>query len=116
MALASEEEAAVNDYLLCVEFPYKGRDISWMFVTHAAKVPRTDRGYDRKYPFQVAQEQPLRMYRRPPFDIDAKFRHAVTAVSDELSDREVAKEFDQETIRKPSRRLLASLYKHYIKR
>jgi hypothetical protein len=114
MNLASTKEVSVDDYLLCVEAPFKGRDISWMFVTHTAKVPRTDSAYDRRYPFQIGQEQRLGMYRRPPFEIDAKFRRAIAAATDELVNPKLAREFDLETIRKPSKALLAFLYKYYI--
>lgn len=111
MAAASSAEAAVDDYLLCVEYPYTGRfDVAWMFVSHTARTARTDPAYDRKYPFQIGQAHPLRMYRRPPFEIDARFRRAVSAAAAEHS---VGREFDLERMRRPSKYLLKSLYRHY---
>lgn len=114
MAAASSTEARVDDYLLCVEYPFTGRyDVSWMFVSDAAKTARADPAYDRKYPFQIGQAHPLRMYRRPPFEIDARFRRAISAASTE-SEHGVANEFDLEKMRRPSKYLLQSLYKHYV--
>lgn len=116
MAAASSAEAGVDDYLLCVEYPYTGNfDVSWMFVSDAAKTAKTDPAYDRKYPFQIGQAHPLRMYRRPPFDIDARFRRAIRAAATEFTGHGVANEFDLERMRKPSKYLLKALYTYYLK-
>lgn len=114
MSYDSKDQAARDDYLLCVEDPFNTPgETSWMLVSHRVTVARNDPAYLREYPVQLGQEHALRMYRRPPFEIDARFRRAVSATAKEFAKSGSKQEFNVDLTVKPSKRLLQSLNKHY---
>lgn len=114
MALATQHEAHVNDYLLSLDVTNPKRAVvEWFFVTHVVKVPKADQTYYPRFPFQVWQAGPLRMYRRPPFEMDKPFQAAIKAVVKSLSENETEVELGILKVRKPSTWLLDSLYEHY---
>lgn len=117
MALATRDEARVNDYILCVDITDVRRATTeWFFVTHVVRVPKTEKAYYPGFPFQVGQAHPLRMYRRPPFDIDRPFKAAMRSALKQMDENSVEVELGVEKVRRPSARLLTSLYEHYSAR
>lgn len=116
MNYESKDRAARDDYLLCVADPFHTRgQTSWMFVSHRVIVARNDPTYVRDHPIQIGQEHPLRMYRRPPFEIDRKFRRAISATAKAFAKSGLEREFNLDLTVKPSKRLLHSLNAHYLK-
>jgi hypothetical protein len=116
MAMRTRDQADVNDYVLCVEFDETGwtGNIEWFFVSHRVRVPEADSGYLEDYPFQIGQEHPLKMYRRPPFEIDKQFRSALKAAYKEMPEERAQGEFDLEDIVQPSPALLKLVLGRYL--
>lgn len=58
--------------------------ITWQPVDFVAKIPRSDRTYDRSHPFEAVQLWSLNKYPPPPFKIDKHFRNALTKAIEEF--------------------------------
>ena len=72
----TREQARPNDWFLTFRLP-GGTDLVWMCVDFIIEVSPSDKAaYDKDYPFQAVQANPLRVYRPPPFVIDKAFRRA----------------------------------------
>lgn len=92
--------------------PTSATMIQWMYADHVIRVPRSDKkAYDPEYPYQVVQVRSPRYYPTPPFQIDARFRSALSATV-----RQVGEDYVERLVTlRPSEKLLASVYSHYQK-
>jgi hypothetical protein len=90
----------------------RARMTQWMYSDHVIRVPRWDqKAYNPDYPYQVVQVRSPKFYPIPPFQIDARFRSALSAAV-----REVGEDYlDRLVTLRPGAKLLASLYSHYEK-
>jgi hypothetical protein len=69
-----------NDWVLRFNIK-KPSAVDWLFVDFMVKVPETEKGYDRKYPFQAIQVWTAKKYPPYPFRIDQVFKHAFADAS-----------------------------------
>jgi hypothetical protein len=110
------DELAQNDYVLCVDVSDErvAKTPEWLFVSKIVHVATTDPAYERGFPYQAGQLDPLKFYRRPPFRIDAQFRRALRQVSVDLGTDGVAKYFDWHVNGPPKPTLLRRLNEAFL--
>lgn len=88
--------------------------IDWLYVHRVVHPARGEKGYNRDWPFEAGQ-----LYRKSacppqPFHIDRAFRRAVVATYKELGNK-ADRAFSIEITRRPGKKLLEQLRKHYVK-
>ncbi len=109
-------ELAENDYVLCVDVSDErvAKTPEWLFVSKIVHVGITDPAYERGFPYQAGQLDPLKYYRRPPFRIDAQFRRALRQVLVDLGTDGVANYFDWRVNGPPKPTLLRRLNEAFL--
>jgi hypothetical protein len=82
-------QARAGDWLLCFQLS-GGRFLKWLHVDFVVKVDRSDaRAYEKGYPFQAVQANPLKHCPRPPFNLDGVFKSAFKRALAEFGDAKI---------------------------
>ena len=104
-----------EDFVLCLDLNSTRRPLvdRWFFAHRIVHVATTDRQYERNWPWQAGQFHPLATCAPPPFHLDGAFRKAVRETFKDLGSG-AEKYFSIERTRRPTRRLLSLLAKHYV--
>jgi len=121
----SKEEygvASPHEFISCAANTYKKNDwiltfylkkrspsyIRWLAVDYMAPTPKSDKAYERDYPFQAVQLWPISRYPAPPFRVDKRFRNALATALSEVG----VGRFRQDDPFKPSKRLIELIYEN----
>lgn len=90
------------------------RGADWLYVHRVVRTSRSDRGYNKEWPFEAGQLYKKSACPPQPFHIDGAFRHALQASYRELG-KKADKVFSVEITRSPGQKLVEQLKKHYVK-
>jgi hypothetical protein len=75
-------QAKDGDWLLCFKVSEKKirkvSEFKWLYVDHVVEVAKSDKGYNKDYPYEAVQVFPANHYPSPPFTLDDDFKRAFT--------------------------------------
>ncbi len=69
---ACEGEFKEGDWILSFKLIRLPRQLQWISVDDVVSVPKSDKAYEKEYPYQVVQTHPNNCYPQPPFRINNK--------------------------------------------
>ena len=96
------------DWILCFRIREHPSRLEWMFADYIVRVPRSEKVYNRDYPYEVVQIWPISRYPAPPFRIDKRFRRMFSKAVCEFGLSRIKK---LKSLRPPSR-LVDLIHKH----
>lgn len=97
----SKKEYGVDspyDFISCAPNTYKKTDwvltfylkkrspslATWLPVDYISRTPKSDKAYERDYPYQAVQLWPMSHYTPPPFRVDRRFQRALSIAIQEI--------------------------------
>lgn len=83
--------------------------VRWQPIDYIAHTPKSDKAYERDNPYQAVQVWATSRYPSPPFQIDKRFREALSSAIKEFG----VAEFKEKDPYKPSKRLIELIFKNF---